>query len=90
MVFLLRSTEAPQRTLREIDEAGIERTFWLFPEGSWVVCLRTPVGEIAASWTPELDVDLQDGGTVMVVEVAPVSARGALDPEGGASDRDHA
>jgi hypothetical protein len=54
------------------------------------VCLRTPAGEIAASWTPELDVALQDGGTVMVVEVAPVSAPDGLDPERGASGRDHA
>jgi hypothetical protein len=79
MVFLLRAADSPQRTLREIDEAGTERTFWLFREGSWVVCLRTAQGEVTASWTPELEVELRDGGTVMVVEVSPRPACATVD-----------
>lgn len=76
MLFLLRAAEAPHRALREIDESGTERAFWLFRGGAWLVCMRTSEGNVSMNAAPELDVELTDGGSVMVVEVArrPVSA----------------
>lgn len=70
MLFLLRAAEAPHRALREIDEGGNERAFWLFRGGAWLVCMRTPEGAVSMSAAPELDVQLTDGGSVMVVEVS--------------------
>lgn len=69
MVFLVRATEAPSRTLREIDETGVERTFWLWRDGPWVVCARLPSGDVSTDCSPDLLVELHDGGSVMVAEV---------------------
>lgn len=73
MVFLLRAAEAPVRTLRETDEAGVERTFWLFADETWIVCAHLPDGAVIASCAPELSTALSDGGSVTVVEVTPVA-----------------
>ena len=69
MLFLLRASRSPRRTLREIDDDGVERTFWLFSDGPWVVCLRTATGAVSVSCATGLTVALRDGGSVMVVEV---------------------
>lgn len=70
MVFLLRAAEAPARTLRETDEAGVERTFWVFHDGTWIVCTRSPNGIVTASSAPELEVALSERGSVTVVEAS--------------------
>jgi hypothetical protein len=69
VLFLLRSELQPIRTLRETDDDGCERTFWLWPRGAWVVAVRNRKGELAATSTPGLRVDLKEAGTVTVVEV---------------------
>jgi hypothetical protein len=75
MLFVLRSEKEPHRVLREIDERGIERTFYLWPDGGWVVALRTPEGEVACARAPGIDADLEESGSVTVIAVAePIPA----------------
>jgi hypothetical protein len=70
VLFVLRSESEPHRVLRETDERGIERTFYLWPDGRWVVALHTPAGEVACARAPGIDADLEEAGSVTVIAVA--------------------
>jgi hypothetical protein len=69
VLFLLRADQEPLRTLRETDDDGCERTFWLWPRGGWVVAMRNERGDVAATSAPGLKVVLEEAGTVTVVSV---------------------
>lgn len=66
MVFVLRCEQAPVRTLREIDESGTERAFWIFPDGRWLVAVAGPEGVDCAK-SPGLDAELEEAGSVTIV-----------------------
>ncbi|MGZ3417065.1 MAG: hypothetical protein ACXVEF_14610 [Polyangiales bacterium] len=70
MLFVLRSETEPHRVLREIDDRGTERTFYLWPDGRWVVALRTPEGEVACARAAGIQADLREAGSVTVIAVA--------------------
>lgn len=69
MVFILRSERAPTRVVRETDEGGIARTFWLWRDGVWVVATRSPNGEMSHACHPLLDVMIEPGENVVIVRV---------------------
>ena len=69
MLFVLRSERAPTRIVRETDDRGVERTFWLWRHGAWLVALSHPDGEISCAHDPALAVHLQRTGGVVVVGV---------------------
>lgn len=69
MLFILRSDRAPTRIVRETDEGGVARTFWLFRDGVWVVATRYPDGEVSCACHPLLDVMIEPGETVVIVRV---------------------
>jgi hypothetical protein len=69
MVFILRSERAPTRVVRETDEGGVARTFWLWRDGAWVVATRRPTGEISHACDPTLDVMIEPGENVAIVRV---------------------
>ena len=69
MVFILRSERAPTRVVRETDEGGVARTFWLWRDGVWVVATRAPNGEMSHACHPLLDVMIEPGENVVIVRV---------------------
>ena len=69
MVFILRSERAPTRVVRETDEGGVARTFWLWRDGAWVVATRRATGEISHACHPLLDVLIEPGENVAIVRV---------------------
>jgi hypothetical protein len=69
MVFILRSERAPTRVVRETDEGGVARTFWLWRDGAWVVATRRATGEISHACCPTLDVMIEPGENVAIVRV---------------------
>lgn len=68
-MFVLRSERAPSRIVRETDEEGIERTFWLWRHGAWVVALSRDEGELGYAHDPALEVSVHRTGDVVVVSV---------------------
>jgi len=70
MLFVLRSENEPHRVLREIDEQGMERTFYLWPDGRWVVAMRTPEGQLVCARALGVDAELEETGSVTVIAVA--------------------
>ena len=69
MLFVLRSEHAPTRIVRETDEQGVERTFWLWRHGMWVVAQRYANGSYTCANDPTLAVTLHVTGSVVVVAV---------------------
>lgn len=69
MVFILRSERAPTRVVRETDEGGVARTFWLWRDGVWVVATRSPNGDVSHACSPMLDVMIEPGENVAIVRV---------------------
>jgi hypothetical protein len=69
MIFVLRSERAPARVLREVDETGVIRTFWLWRHGAWAVVTRLRGGELVAASSPSLDVWLHPSQGVTVVKI---------------------
>jgi hypothetical protein len=71
MLFVLRSERAPSRIVRETDEEGIERTFWLWRHGAWVVAMARGEsdGDLGYAHDPALEVTIQRTGDVVVVSV---------------------
>jgi hypothetical protein len=69
VIFILRSEKAPARVVRETDECGTSRTFWIWREGAWVVAMRTAEGAIAEACSPALEVDIEPGENVCIVRV---------------------
>jgi len=69
MIFILRSEKAPARVVRETDELGISRTFWIWRDGAWVVALRSAEGEIRQACSNALEVEVEPGDNVCIVRV---------------------
>ncbi|GAC1584102.1 MAG: hypothetical protein NVS3B20_27370 [Polyangiales bacterium] len=69
MMFVLRSERAPSRVVRETDDAGVERTFWLWPHGAWVVAVRYDDGRFDCLHAREISVELHQAGSVVIVAV---------------------
>lgn len=69
MVFILRADRSPARVVRETDEGGYSRTFWLWRDGAWVVVTRFPDGTIDSSSDRSLGVSLEPGDNVTLVRV---------------------
>lgn len=75
MIFVLRSERAPSRVLREVDETGVIRTFWLWRHGSWAVVCRLRDGTLTSGASPTLLLRLQtaQGVTVVKIEERPLA-----------------
>jgi hypothetical protein len=75
MIFVLRSERAPSRVLREVDETGVIRTFWLWRHGAWAVVCRLRDGTLtsASSSTLVLRLHTAQGVTVVKVEERPLA-----------------
>jgi hypothetical protein len=74
MVFILRSERAPTRVVRETDEGGTSRTFWLWRDGAWVVVTRSIEGVLTCSCSDRLDVSVEEGENVTIVRVVHPAA----------------
>ena len=70
MIFILRSEKAPARVVRETDECGTSRTFWVWRDGAWVVATRSDDGKIAEACSRALEVEIEPGENVCIVRVA--------------------
>ncbi|GAC1358376.1 MAG: hypothetical protein NVS3B10_12260 [Polyangiales bacterium] len=70
MIFILRSERAPARVVRETDEEGTARTFWVWRDGAWVVATRHPDGSVEHACAETLKVELETGDNVSLVRVA--------------------
>ncbi len=74
MIFVLRSERAPSRVLREVDETGVIRTYWLWRHGAWALVCRLRDGELvsAASATLRMRMHTSEGVTVVKIEERPL------------------
>jgi hypothetical protein len=74
MIFVLRSERAPSRVLREVDEAGVIRTYWLWRHGAWALVCRLRDGELVSASSSSLLVRLHtsQGVTVVKIEERPL------------------
>jgi hypothetical protein len=70
MIFILRSEKAPARVVRETDEHGTSRTFWIWRDGGWVVATRSAEGQIGEASSRSLEVEIEPGENVCIVRVA--------------------
>lgn len=75
MIFVLRSERAPSRVLREVDETGVIRTFWLWRHGAWAVVCRLRDGGLVSASSASLTLRLHtsQGVTVVKVEERPLA-----------------
>lgn len=69
MIFILRSEKSPARVVRETDEGGTSRTFWLWRDGVWVVATRFADGAVAHTCSRALEVEIEPGDNVAIVRV---------------------
>lgn len=74
MIFVLRSERAPSRVLREVDETGVIRTYWLWRHGAWALVCRLRDGELVSASSSTLQVRLHtsQGVTVVKIEERPL------------------
>jgi hypothetical protein len=74
MIFVLRSERAPSRVLREVDETGVIRTYWLWRHGAWALVCRLRDGELVSAASTSLRVRLHtsQGVTVVKIEERPL------------------
>ncbi len=77
MVFVLRVLPgeeggdlSPRRVLRETDEEGTERVFWLLERGRWVVAMRTAEGDLGCTSAGGVRVSLAKAGSLTFVEAS--------------------